>query len=72
MTLSPACLYGTDNFACASLQTNPFVNKNLFQQEAIVALKQAGKSFPINNDIGILRWLHQTSDDSFIPLSSKQ
>jgi len=51
------------------IQTNPFVNKNLFQQEAIVALKQAGKSFPINNDIGILRWLHQTSDDSFIPLS---
>ncbi|XP_031549783.1 coatomer subunit delta-like [Actinia tenebrosa] len=51
------------------LQTHPNVDKKLFSSENVIGLKQAGKSFPINNDIGLLRWRLQTTDESLMPLS---
>jgi hypothetical protein len=42
----------------------------LFQTSSVVALKNPEKPFPINQDIGVLKWRFQTQDDAFMPLSS--
>lgn len=50
-------------------QTHPNVDKKMFLQQSVIGLKQAGKGFPINSDIGVLKWRLQTTDDSLMPLS---
>jgi len=52
-------------------QTHPNVDKKLFQASSLIGLKAPEKPFPINQDIGVLKWRFQTQDDSFMPLSSK-
>ena len=52
-------------------QTHPNVDKKIFNDRSIIALKGEGKTFPIGQDIGVLKWRLQTNDDSFIPLFSK-
>ena len=37
------------------LQTHPNVDKQLFGQQSVIALKQEGKSFPLNSDVGVLK-----------------
>ena len=37
----------------------------------MLGLKQEGKSFPINQDVGVLKWRLQTTDESMMPLSSE-
>lgn len=51
------------------MQTHPNVDKKLFTQSSIVGLKQGGKGFPLNNEIGILKWRLQTKEEDFIPLT---
>ncbi|XP_028400198.1 coatomer subunit delta-like [Dendronephthya gigantea] len=51
------------------LQTHPNVDKKLFNQESVLGLKQSGKAFPLNADIGVLKWRLQTKDESLIPLT---
>ncbi|XP_059814263.1 coatomer subunit delta-like isoform X2 [Hypanus sabinus] len=51
------------------LQTHPNVDKKLFTTESSIGLRNPGKSFPLNNDVGILKWRLQTTDDAFIPLT---
>ncbi|XP_062376835.1 archain 1b [Sardina pilchardus] len=53
----------------AQLQTHPNVDKKLFSSECVIALKNAEKSFPINNDVGVLKWRLQTTDEALIPLT---
>ena len=53
------------------LQTHPNVDKNLFSSESIIAMKQEGKSFPLNNDIGVLKWRFQTTSEDMLPLKSE-
>ena len=53
------------------IQTHPNVDKKMFLQKSVIGLKQAGKGFPINSDIGVLKWRLQTTDDGLMPLSSK-
>lgn len=43
----------------------------MFASDNIIGLKQSGKSFPINSDIGLLRWRLQTTDEALMPLSSE-
>lgn len=50
-------------------QTHPNVDKALFNDESILGLKQAGKSFPANQDVGVLKWRLATSDVSLMPLT---
>jgi len=50
-------------------QTHPNVDKQLFNQRSMLGLKQEGKSFPLNQDVGVLKWRLQTTDESMIPLS---
>ena len=54
-----------------SSQTHPNVDKQLFNQRSTLGLKQEGKSFPLNQDVGVLKWRLQTTDESMIPLSSE-
>ncbi|XP_069038780.1 archain 1a [Lepisosteus oculatus] len=51
------------------LQTHPNVDKKLFTAESLIGLKNPEKSFPLNNDVGVLKWRLQTTDESFIPLT---
>jgi len=51
------------------MQTHPNVDKKLFAQNSVLALKQGGKGFPLNNEIGVLKWRLQTKDEDLIPLT---
>ncbi|XP_014664925.1 PREDICTED: coatomer subunit delta-like [Priapulus caudatus] len=51
------------------LQTHPNIDKKLFQSESIISLKNPAKPFPLNTDIGVLKWRFQTQDEAFMPLS---
>lgn len=51
------------------LQTHPNVDKKLFSSESVIGLKNPDKSFPMNNDVGVLKWRLQTTDESLIPLT---
>lgn len=51
------------------LQTHPNVDKKLFQQNNVIGLKQGGKGFPLNAEIGVLKWRLQTKDEEMIPLT---
>ncbi|XP_063063507.1 archain 1b [Engraulis encrasicolus] len=53
----------------AQLQTHPNVDKKLFSSESLIGLKNSEKSFPLNNDVGVLKWRLQTTDESLIPLT---
>lgn len=52
-------------------QTHPNVDKKLFVASSQVALKNPEKPFPMNQDVGVLKWRLQTQDEALIPLSSK-
>ncbi|XP_017568528.1 archain 1b [Pygocentrus nattereri] len=51
------------------LQTHPNVDKKLFTAESLIGLKNPEKSFPVNNDVGVLKWRLQSTDESLIPLT---
>ncbi|CAB3990872.1 Coatomer subunit delta [Paramuricea clavata] len=51
------------------MQTHPNVDKKLFNQDSVLGLKQSGKPFPLNADIGVLKWRLQTKDESLMPLT---
>ncbi|CAO2635300.1 Coatomer subunit delta [Lemmus lemmus] len=53
------------------LQTHPNVDKKLFTAESLIGLKNPEKSFPVNSDVGVLKWRLQTTEESFIPLTSR-
>ncbi|KAJ7990448.1 hypothetical protein DPEC_G00300420 [Dallia pectoralis] len=51
------------------LQTHPNVDKKLFTSDSVIALKNPEKSFPLNTDVGVLKWRLQSTDEGLIPLS---
>lgn len=51
------------------LQTHPNVDKELFKTRSIIGLKNPAKPFPINTDVGVLKWRFITQDESAIPLT---
>lgn len=46
------------------------MDKKLWQSDQILQLKSAQKPFPINTDIGVLKWRLTTTDESMLPLTS--
>ena len=52
------------------IQTHPNVDKELFRTKQHIALKNATKPFPLNTDVGVLKWRFQTQDENLIPLNS--
>lgn len=53
------------------LQTHPNVDKELFRSRGLIGLKNSAKPFPLNTDVGVLKWRWQTQDETSIPLTSK-
>jgi hypothetical protein len=43
----------------------------LYSKDSVIALKDLSKSFPPGQDVGVLKWRYQTTDESEIPLTSK-
>lgn len=58
-----------DDVSCS--QTHPNVDKKMFTAESLIGLKNPEKSFPLHNDVGVLKWRLQTTEESLIPLTSK-
>jgi len=51
------------------VQTHPNIDKKLFLSNSQIGLKNPSKPFPTNNDVGVLKWRLQTTDETMIPLS---
>jgi len=51
------------------IQTHPHVDKDLFKSRTQIGLKNSSKSFPVNSDVGVLKWRFQTTDEAHVPLS---
>lgn len=52
------------------LQTHPNVDKELFRSCGQIGLKVSTKLFPLNTDVGVLKWRLQAQDETALPLSS--
>lgn len=53
----------------AQFQTHPNIDKELFKTHHQIGLRNSTKPFPLNADIGVLKWRFQTQDDSYMPIS---
>lgn len=53
------------------LQTHPNIDKDLFRNKSQIGLKNPAKPFPLNTDVGVLKWRYTTQDESAIPLTSE-
>jgi hypothetical protein len=51
------------------LQTHPNIDKDLFRNKSQIGLKNPAKPFPINTDVGVLKWRFSTQDETSIPLT---
>ncbi|XP_015594789.1 coatomer subunit delta [Cephus cinctus] len=51
------------------LQTHPNVDKELFRTRGQIGLKIPTKPFPLNTDVGVLKWRLQAQDDTALPIS---
>jgi hypothetical protein len=51
------------------LQTHPNIDKELFRSKNQIGLKNPTKPFPLNTDVGVLKWRFQTQDESAVPLT---
>ncbi|XP_075987661.1 coatomer subunit delta [Anticarsia gemmatalis] len=51
------------------LQTHPNVDKEAFRCSGVIGLKQSQRAFPLNSDVGVLKWRLNASDDKLAPLS---
>lgn len=52
----------------AQIQTHPNLDKKAFQSGGLLTLKNLGKPFPVNNDVGVLKWRFQSTAEEHIPL----
>jgi len=50
-------------------QTHPNIDKNIFNNNSVLCLREGVRSFPAGSPLGVLRWRFQTKEDSAIPLS---
>ncbi|XP_023648204.1 coatomer subunit delta [Paramormyrops kingsleyae] len=51
------------------LQTHPNVDKKLFTADSLIGLKNPEKSFPLNSDVGVLKWRLQSAEAALVPLT---
>ena len=47
------------------------MDKKLFMSESYIGMKNPAKPFPLNTDVGVLKWRIATKDESLMPISSK-
>ncbi|XP_050680260.1 coatomer subunit delta [Leptidea sinapis] len=51
------------------LQTHPNVDKEAFRSDGVIRLKQPQRPFPLNSDVGVLKWRLTAAGDDRPPLS---
>ncbi|XP_032672676.1 coatomer subunit delta [Odontomachus brunneus] len=51
------------------LQTHPNVDKELFRSRGQIGLKVPTKPFPLNTDVGVLKWRLQAQEETALPIS---
>lgn len=51
------------------LQTHPNIDKELFKTNRLIGLKNPTKPFPIDSEVGLLKWTLQSQEDLSVPLS---
>ncbi|KAI9026287.1 hypothetical protein DFJ74DRAFT_663805 [Hyaloraphidium curvatum] len=60
---------GATDDESVQFKTHPNVDKGLFTSDNVLALKDSGKPFPLNQSLGILRWRQTSKESGAIPLS---
>ncbi|KHJ79692.1 hypothetical protein OESDEN_20654 [Oesophagostomum dentatum] len=55
--------------AGAQLQVHPNLDKKEWQNSAMLKLKSAGKPFPVNNDVGVLKWKMVLTEEEQLPIT---
>lgn len=53
----------------AHLQVHPNLDKTAWQRSSALRLKSAQKPFPVNVDVGILKWRLQIKEEDSLPLA---
>lgn len=51
------------------VQTHPNVDKKKFANDGVICLRNPAKPFPLNQEIGVLKWRFQTQNDDYMPLA---
>lgn len=59
---------GNEDTQGVQMQTHPNVDKELFRQQSQIGLKNPAKPFPLNTDVGVLKWRYSTQEDGAVPL----
>lgn len=57
-----------DNDRRVQMQTHPNVDKKAFQSSGIVGLKNPKKPFPLKQDVHVVKWRFQTTEEAHVPL----
>jgi len=52
-----------------NFQTHPKVNKQEYDSNKILVLKDTSKGFPVGRPVGVLRWSYSSTDESIVPLT---
>ncbi|KAL1930083.1 hypothetical protein VTP01DRAFT_1237 [Rhizomucor pusillus] len=52
-----------------NFKTHPNVDKNVFKNDKIVQMRDTARSFPINQNLEVVRWKFSTRDETAVPLS---
>ncbi|CAA6663368.1 unnamed protein product [Spirodela intermedia] len=53
-----------------SFRTHPNINKELFNSDHVIGLKDPNRPFPTGqNDVGVVKWRIQSMDESAVPLT---
>nr|CDJ86987.1 Clathrin adaptor domain containing protein [Haemonchus contortus] len=55
--------------AGVQLQVHPNLDKKEWQASHMLKLKSAGKPFPVNNDVGVLKWKMVLTEEEQLPLA---
>jgi len=49
-------------------KTHPNIDKNLFNSEGVLGLKDPNRPFPTNSSLGVLKWRFQSQNEDDVPL----
>lgn len=57
--------------AGTQLQVHPNLDKKEWQSSSTLKIKPNGKPYPVNSDVGILKWKMALSEEEQLPISCK-
>ena len=51
--------------------THPNINKQLFAEQSLIALKSEGKSFPLKSEVPLLKYRFHSTNEDHLPIKSR-